>query len=129
MIVSDPSYITFTIATQLAYITGNSVACVSQSNANDRFEATVHSYNKASGILVLRNIINVIGDMTKTVIYNVNLDGIDGPTGATGPTGQGDTGATGVTGPTGADGATGYTGATGELIYGLVEKYALDKYP
>jgi len=112
--------VTFTVSTGLAYITGNSVVVLRQSDSSNRFEGTVTSYSSVSGLMIIGNIVNITGTFGSSYVYNVNLDGIDGPQGATGYTGytgpqglQGVTGYTGYTGPQGLQGVTGYTGYTG----------------
>lgn len=124
--------VVLTVATDLAYILGNSVIVVGDDVTAPSFEATVLSYSTTLGTIVLQNIQNIKGTLLDNIYYNVNLDGIDGPTGPTGlqgPTGvpgqatntgatgstglQGSTGSTGPTGATGGTGATGHTGPTG----------------
>jgi len=85
--------VTLTVASELAYMTGNSVVVVDSTSALNRFEGTVSSYNFGLGVMNITGILNVRGTFGTNVVYNVNLDGIDGPTGTTGTTG--------VTGPTG----------------------------
>ena len=97
---------TFTVGTDLPYITGNSVIVVDSTNSANSFEGRVQTYTANSGSMTVDSITNIKGTFG-TQVYNVNLDGIDGPTGATGPTGLGNTG------PTGAQGETGWTGPTG----------------
>lgn len=121
-----------TVATNLSYITGNSVIVVDSSDNSKSFEARVGTYNPITGSMTLVGITNLKGGPPwNNAIYDVNLDGIDGPTGSTGlqgetgPTGStgptGETGPTGSTGPTGANGSTGVTGPTGQvLVYSIV---------
>ena len=114
-VILNPSSgsVSFTVGTQLAYITGNSVVVVQNNDSNNSFEGQVSSYNKNSGDITITNITNIIGTFGTEEKYNVNLDGIDGPTGPAGENGlDGDTGSTGSTGATGATGAAGPTGAS-----------------
>jgi hypothetical protein len=124
-----------TVATGLAYITGNSVIIIDSTDNSKSFEARVGTYNPITGSMTLVGITNLRGGPPwNNAIYDVNLDGIDGPTGATGlggatgetgaigPTGfTGPTGQQGSTGTTGANGSTGVTGPTGQvLVYSIV---------
>jgi formylmethanofuran dehydrogenase subunit D len=110
--------ISFSVSSNLAYITGNSIIVVDSNNSANNFEGIVFLYNSNTGNLVINNITNIQGTFGTSIIYNINLDGIDGPTGYTGDIGPtGDTGPTGYTGdigPTGYTGETGPTGYTGE---------------
>jgi hypothetical protein len=77
---------TFTVATGLAYITGNTVVVVDSTNAANTFQGRVQTYTAGTGAIVIDQITNIAGTFTSQ-IYNVNLNGISGPTGSTGATG------------------------------------------
>ena len=126
--ISQP--IELMVSSGLAYITGNSVLVIGQSNRMYSFEGYVNIYDNNTGYLNINNIQNIKPSGSTSFpsqYYNINLDGIDGPTGPTGygltgPTGYGSTGPTGYgsTGPTGygSTGPTGY-GSTGPTGYGF----------
>ena len=109
--------VSLTIGTGLAYIVGNSAVVVDATNATNRFEGYVTSYNSGTGDIIIGGILNITGSFGSSVVYNVNLNGISGPTGATGSVGStgvtGATGSVGNTGPTGLQGDTGSVGDTG----------------
>jgi hypothetical protein len=74
------------------------------------FEGTIQYYNKASGQLIIKDIINIHGDFDneEASYYHVNLDGVDGA--------PGEPGEPGPTGPFGAPGPTGPTNFSDMLI-------------
>lgn len=83
--------ISLTVASNLAYITGNSVIVIDSTNSANFFAGRVQSYS--AGALVLDSIKNIEGTFGSAV-YNVNLNGSDGASGTTGSTGP--------TGPSGS---------------------------
>jgi hypothetical protein len=92
----------FDVEPDLAYIGGNSVIVAetadSINSTLNTFEATIQYYNKSSGQIVVRDIVNIHGTFgVKECYYFVNLDGVDGEQGATGEVGP--TGEPGPTGP------------------------------
>jgi hypothetical protein len=105
---------TLEVGKNLSYLFGHSVIITSQLYGKS-IQATVSSYNKGSGSLIV-----IIKGFTGTNeflpdIYQVNLNPIDGIQGDTGATGlQGETGHTGMQGQTGHTGIKGETGSTGE---------------
>jgi hypothetical protein len=116
--------VTMTVATNLAYIVGNSVVVVDSIDALNNFEGKVTAYDSSTGYITIGSIVNINGAFAPLGrVYNVNLDGIDGidgPTGATGPTGM-----LGETGPTGETGPAGYTGPTGPGSNVLTENFVI----
>jgi len=112
----------FDVEPGLAFIGGNSVIIAetadSINSVLNTFEATIQYYNKYSGQIVVKDIVNIHGTFgVKECYYYVNLDGVDGAPGETGPTGeqgiQGPTGEQGIQGPTGEQGIQGPTGEQG----------------
>ena len=99
------SIIILSVETGLAYISGNSVIVAEVAKSLDgelnTFEGTIQYYNKASGQLIIKDIVNIHGDFDKEEpsYYHVNLDGVDGAPGE--PGAQGPTGPSGELGPTG----------------------------
>jgi hypothetical protein len=64
--------VSFTVASGLSYITGNSVIVVSSVTSENQFEGTVSSYSGTT--LIVNNITNIKGSFGSPVIYNINLD-------------------------------------------------------
>jgi hypothetical protein len=95
-LLQSVSPITFNVSSGLAYMQGIQVTCIDNTNISNSFDATVSSYTRSTGILVLINPTNINGNLNNNITYNINLKGIAGPTGNTGQTG-----------PTGPVGATG----------------------
>ena len=78
--------VVLTVATNLAYIQGNSVLVNEVANPLvNSFEARVNYYNSSNGYLVVDQIESIKGTFGGPTGYNVNLNGLDGPTGSTGP--------------------------------------------
>ena len=93
--------VTMFVGTGLAYIVGNSVLVIEQTNHNNYFVGIVSSYEPITGRIDINEIAVVYGSFGSTLAYNVNLNGVSGPTGntgATGPTGFADRYATATTG-------------------------------
>ena len=49
--------VTITVGTDLAYVTGKHVVVIQQSNSTNRFEGEVTSYTRATGVLIIGQII------------------------------------------------------------------------
>jgi len=79
------SVVIFDVEPGLAYITGNSVIVAQIPSYLDdpinSFEGTIQYYGKASGQIIINDIVNIKGVFTKQTQYFVNLDGVDGPPG------------------------------------------------
>jgi len=103
-----------TIGTGLSYSTGQPITLAY--DASNIQDATITSYNPATGALVFTRTTGGTGSGTYTS-WAVNLAGAVGAVGATGTPGatgpQGIQGASGATGTQGASGSTGLTGSTG----------------
>ena len=83
--------------TELAYtpIGGNTIVIVDKTNSNNKYLATVSSYDRKTGEMCMDSIRDIEGDFSNIEKILVNLDGAGGPQGEQGEQGdKGDTGAT-----------------------------------
>ncbi len=116
-------YVDLVLATDLAYIAGNSILVADAANYANRFTGLVSSYDAVTGLARIVEYAGALyGSFGVSTVYNANLTGIPGVTGPTG-TGSGGSGT----------GGTGYTGPTGpgNMIYNdaWIQQYFIDPPP
>ena len=102
---------TFVVQAGLAYIAGERIRFVDQTNSVNFLEGTITSYSGTTMVVTIDN----TGGTGTILNWNLSVGGNLGTTGATGAAGlQGPTGATGATGANGVGVPTG--GTTGQVL-------------
>ena len=105
---------TFAVQAGLAYIAGERIRFVDQTNSANFLEGTITSYSGTTMVVTIDN----TGGTGTILNWNLSVGGNLGTTGATGATGL--QGPVGATGPIGATGATGVGvptgGTTGQVL-------------